>query len=179
MTDEKNVVPSAPTIRTLNRWYARYKTLRRGVKCPKSIATIFLGKSCTRKGRVPAGEDDPVPGSTSHPSRRQQHHDPSASSTKAQLRKGLERAFVSIMYTIQPNPPGAHLEAIRLNQVARAQDTVEPGQEPHRPRAEGPVLLRKRRGVQASVCRAIVGQRLQGGRDKTAKREKLAKLSAV
>lgn len=67
--------------------------------------------------------------------------------------------------------PGAHLEAIGLNQVTRAQDAVQPGQEPHRTRAEGPVLLRKRRGVQASVRRAVVGQRLQGEPGKRTKRD--------
>ena len=63
------------------------------------------------------------------------------------------------------HPPGAHLEAVGLDQVARAQNAVQAGQEPHRPRAEGPVFLRKGRGVQASVCRAVVRQRLQGERE--------------
>lgn len=70
------------------------------------------------------------------------------------------------------HPPGAHLEAVGLDQVARAQNAVQAGQEPHRPRAEGPVFLRKGRGVQASVCRAVVRQRLQGERGRRASDKK-------
>ena len=73
---------------------------------------------------------------------------------------------------ISSHPPAAHLEAIRLNQVAGAQDAVQAGQEPHRTRAEGPVLLRKRRGFQASVRRAVVGQRLHRFAEGTRTEEK-------